>query len=71
VKLLGVDAAEQAVRVGAEALDVVDPVQAPLPCGPDRLPRHALVAVVLGGDRPDHLAREAPAVRLVLELFVA
>jgi hypothetical protein len=26
---------------------------------------------VLRGDRTDHLAREAPAVRLVLQLFVA
>jgi hypothetical protein len=70
VQLLGVDAPEQAVRVRAHALDVVDPVQPPLARGLDRLPRHALAAVVLGGYRPDHLPREAPAMRLVLELFV-
>ena len=70
VQLLGVDAAEQPVWIGAHPLDVVEPVEAPLARGLDALPRHALVAVVLRGDRPDHLAREAPAVRLVLELFV-
>jgi hypothetical protein len=70
VELLGVDAAEQAVRIGAHLLDRLEAVEVPLAGGPDGLPRHALLAVVLRRDRPDHLAREAAAVGLELELFV-
>ena len=35
------------------------------------VPRHALLAVVLGGDRADDLLREPAAVRLPLELLVS
>ena len=70
VQLLGVDDAEQAVGVLAHACDVVEPVELPLAGRLDDVPRHALLAVVLGGDRPDDLLGEPAAVALELELFV-
>ena len=57
-------------RVLAQPLDRLEPVEVPLAGGLDDLPRHALLAVVQGSGRPDHLACEAAAVRLELELFV-
>ena len=56
VQLLGVDHAELPVGVGAHALQVLEPVEAPLASLLDDLPGGRLVGVVLGGDRPDHLA---------------
>ena len=58
VQLLGGDDAELAVGVGAHALHVVEPVQAPLAGLLDDLPGSALLGVVLGRGRADHLARE-------------
>ena len=70
VELLGVDHGQQAVGVAAHAHEVVDAVEAPLAGGLDGLPRHALLAVVLVGHRPDHLGGEPAAVPLKLQLFV-
>ena len=58
------------VRVLAHLLDGLEAVEAPLAGGLDGLPRHALVAVVLRRDRPDHLAREAARLVPELALFV-
>jgi hypothetical protein len=70
VHLLGVDARQEAVRVLAQPLDHVEPVEVPLAGRLDGLPRHALVAVVLRGDRPDDLGSEPAHRALELELFV-
>ena len=70
VQLLGVDAAVDPVGVLPHPLDVVEPVEAPLACGLDGLPGHALLAVVLVRDRPDDLASEPAAGLLELELLV-
>ena len=53
-----------------EAEEVVQPVESPLAGGLDGLPGHALLAVVLVGDRPDDLAREPAAGLLELELLL-
>jgi hypothetical protein len=70
VELLGVDHHLQAVAVAGRLLNEVQAVQLPLARRLDRLPRHGLVAVVLGRDRPDHLARELAAVGLKVALLV-
>src|SRR4029453_17303612 len=71
VELLRVDARQEPVGVLAHLLDRPEAVQPPLARRLDRLPRHALVAVVLRGPRPDPLDREAAALLLELPLFVA
>ena len=58
------------VGVLAHLLDRLEAVEAPLAGGLDGLPRHALVAVVLRGDRPDHLAREPAGLLPELPLVV-
>ena len=70
VHLLGVDDAEHAIGIGAHSLQVLEAVEALLACGSDDLPRRRLLGVVLGGHRPDHVARELTALRLELELLV-
>jgi hypothetical protein len=45
-------------------------VEVPFAGGLDGLPRHALIAIVLRGDRPDDLRREPSHGPLKLELFV-
>jgi hypothetical protein len=70
VQLLGVDDREQAIGIAGHVLDVVDPVEAPFARRLDRVPGHALLAVVLGRDGPDDLPREAAATLLELELLV-
>ena len=70
VQLLGVDAAHDPVGIGADLRDLVHAMEAPLACGPDDVPRRALVTVVLRRDGPDDLLGEPAAGPLELELFV-
>jgi hypothetical protein len=69
VKLLRVDGAELAVRIGAEPLDVLDSVQSPAPRLLHHLPRNALVGVVDRCRGTDHLRGKAATESLELELL--
>jgi hypothetical protein len=71
VQLLGVDHAVEATRIVGHLLEVFHAVELPLAGLLDHVPRHALLAVVLGGHRADDLLGELVAVRLPFELFVS
>src|SRR5436305_1302099 len=70
VELLRIDHPEETLRVRPHLLDVVETAQVPLASFPDDLPRHALLAIVLGRHGSDHLFRERAAVLLPLLLHV-
>ena len=71
VELLGGDHAELPVGVAAHALHVIEAVEAPPARLLDHLPRSALVPVVLGRRRTNHLAGELAAAVLELTLLIS
>ena len=71
VQLLRVDHAEQPAGVGGHPLEVLHTVELPLARFLEHVPRHALLAVVLGGHGPDDLLGELVAVGLPFKLFVS
>ena len=70
MELLRADDPVHAVGVLAHSLKVVETVQAASAGLLDHLPGSRLLGVVLGSHRPDHVAREAPHLRLELELVL-
>ncbi len=70
VELFGGDHLHLALGVRGRALDPLEAAEALLARLLDDLPGNALLAVVLGCSRADHLAGERPAFLLVLELLV-